>query len=278
MAVLKQLTRSGALLLISPFVFADEVIEQENAPDPGDHTKVSSVINVTYGKQSFGEDDNDFVQLQGQISGAKQNGHLFLGQLTLQGHENAKVDTATLTTDDSLKLSQVRARYFEVKRTEWEHAPMLGVSFDYIETSFTDAVSDRLFAVGGLIRMNTPFDNWLSFPILAAAVGQNNSFYSDLGIVDDYSYGVQFNFLNSIYLHQNGTHVQVNPQFSSLDMGGTTGTINQLQLDLAFQMPLAENRKHWGKLTYTEYFDDVQQSFGHNRQGSEVKFTYSYYL
>ncbi|CAE6943999.1 hypothetical protein ACOMICROBIO_GDFFDHBD_03222 [Vibrio sp. B1REV9] len=268
----KIITLSSALILFSTHAIADEHITPDDAPDPGDHTKVSSVVNITYGKQSFNEEDNDFVQIQGQISGGKSNGNLFLGQLTIQGQENGKVGS------DDFNLSQVRARYFEVTHTEWQHAPMAGVSLDYIETSFTDAISDRLFAVGGLIRIDTPFKNWLSFPILAGAVGQNNSTYSKLGLVDDYTWGVQFNFLNSIYLHQNGTHVQINPQFSSLDFGGTVGTINQLQLDLAFQTPLAQNRKHWGKITYTEYFDDVEQSFGHNRQGTELKFTYSYYF
>ena len=74
------------------------------------------------------------------------------------------------------------------------------------------------------------------------------------------------------------THVQINPQYSSLDFGGSVGTINQLQLDLAFQGPLADNRKLWGKATYTEFFDDAEQSFGHKRQGTELKFTYSYYF
>ncbi|HAS62580.1 MAG TPA: hypothetical protein DCS35_08330 [Vibrio sp.] len=269
---LKNITLGSALFFVSTLSFAAEQSGTDDIPDPGDHTKVSSVVSMTYGKQSFNEEDNDFVQLQGQISGGKQNGNLFLGQLTVQGQDNGKVGS------EDFNLSQVRARYFEVTRTEWEHAPMLGVSLDYIETSFTDAVSDRLFAVGGLVRVNTPFDNWLSFPILAAAIGQNNSTYSDLGIADKYTYGVQFNFLNSIYLHENGTHIQINPQFSSLDMGGAIGTVNQLQFDTALQMPFTSNRKHWGKLTYTEYFDDVEQSFGHNRQGTELKFTYSYFL
>ncbi|MGR5068155.1 MULTISPECIES: hypothetical protein [Vibrio] len=268
----KNITLSSALILFTSNVFADEHISPEDAPDPGDHTKVSSVLNITYGKQSFTEEDNDFVQIQGQMSGGKSNGNLFLGQLTVQGQENGKVGS------DDFNLSQVRARYFEVTHTEWQHAPMAGISLDYIETSFTDAISDRLFAVGGLIRVDTPFKNWLSFPILAGAVGQNNSTYSRLGLVDDYTWGVQFNFLNSIYLHKNGTHVQINPQFSSLDFGGEVGTINQLQLDLAFQTPFTDDRKHWGKVTYTEYFDDAEQSFGHNRQGTELKFTYSYYF
>lgn len=272
MKALKSLSLCS-VLVVAPFhVLADDHIEPVDAPDPGDHTKVSSVFSLTYGKQSFGEDDNDFVQLQGQISGGKKNGNLFLGQVTVQGQDNGKFG------DEDFNLSQVRTRYFEVTRTQWERAPMLGVSLDYIETSFTDAVSDRLLALGGLIRLDTSFDNWLSFPILALAFGQNNSDFVKQDIVDDYSYGVQFNFLNSIYLHKNGTHLQVNPQFSSIDMGGMTGRINQLQLDTAFQMPLSENRKHWGKLTYTEYFDDVDQNFGHNRKGTELKFTYSYYL
>lgn len=268
----KNITLSSALILFTTNALADEHISPEDAPDPGDHTKVSSVLNITYGKQSFTEEDNDFVQIQGQMSGGKSNGNLFLGQLTVQGQDNGKVGS------EDFNLSQVRARYFEVTHTEWQHAPMAGISLDYIETSFTDAISDRLFAVGGLIRVNTPFKNWLSFPILAGAVGQNNSTYSRLGLVDDYTWGVQFNFLNSIYLHENGTHVQINPQFSSLDFGGEVGTINQLQLDLAFQTPFTDNRKHWGKVTYTEYFDDAEQSFGHNRQGTELKFTYSYYF
>ena len=96
--------------------------------------------------------------------------------------------------------------------------------------------------------------------------------------MDKMTYGVQFNFLNSIYLHENGTHIQLNPQFSSLDLGGTVGTVNQLQMDTVLQMPLNSNRRHWGKLTYTEYFDDTAQSFGHNRQGTELKLTYSYYM
>lgn len=272
MATNKIITLSSALFLFSTYAVADEHVSSEDAPDPGDHTKVSSVINLTYGKQSFGEADNDFAQIQAQISGKKSNDNLFLGQLTVQGRDNGKVGS------EDFNLSQVRARYFEVSHTDWKQAPMVGVSFDYIETSFTDAISDRLFAVGGLIRVNTPFKNWLSFPILAGAIGQNNDTYSRLGLTDDYTYGMQFNFLNSIYLHQNGAHVQVNPQFSSLDFGGSVGTINQLQLDLAFQAPLTESRKHWGKVTYTEYFDDTEQSFGHNRQGTELKFTYSYYL
>ena len=268
----KKITLSSVLILFSSHALSDDHITPDDAPDPGDHTKVSSVINVTYGKQSFREEDNDFAQIQAQISGQKSNENLFLGQLTIQGQDNGKVGS------EDFNLSQVRARYFEVSRTDWQHAPMVGVSLDYIETSFTDAISDRLFAVGGLIRVNTPFDNWLSFPILAGAVGQNNSDFSRLGLTDDYTYGVQFNFLNSIYLHENGTHVQINPQFSSLDFGGSVGTINQLQLDLAFQGPLSDNRKHWGKVTYTEFFDDTEQSFGHNRQGTELKFTYSYYF
>ncbi|HAS6182147.1 TPA: hypothetical protein RQL13_001680 [Vibrio vulnificus] len=268
----KKITVASVLVLFSSFALSDEKMNQEEAPDPGDHTKVSSVINLTYGKQSFGEQDNDFAQIQGQVSGKKSNENLFLGQLTVQGREGGKVGS------EDFNLSQVRARYFEVSHTDWEHAPMVGVSLDYIETSFTDAVSDRLFAIGGLIRVNTPFKNWLSFPILAAAVGKNNNTYSRLGLVDDYSYGVQFNFLNSIYLNKNGTHIQVNPQFSSLDFGGSVGTVNQLQLDLAFQAPFTDDRKHWGKVTYTEFFDDTEQSFGHNRQGTELKFTYSYYF
>ncbi|MFN1581848.1 hypothetical protein [Vibrio rotiferianus] len=268
----KKITLSSALLLFSSYSLAEEHISPKDAPDPGDHTKVSSVINITYGKQSFREQDNDFAQIQGQMSGKKRNDNLFLGQLTIQGQDRGKVGS------EDFNLSQVRARYFEVSHTEWQHAPMVGVSLDYIETSFTDAISDRLFAVGGLIRVDTPFKNWLSFPILAGAIGQNNNTYSRLGITDDYTYGLQFNYLNSIYLHENGTHIQVNPQFSSLNFGGSVGTINQLQLDLAFQTPFTENRKHWGKLTYTEFFDDTEQSFGHNRQGTELKFTYSYYL
>ncbi|MGR5119812.1 hypothetical protein ACPV5L_19410 [Vibrio astriarenae] len=272
MTLLKKITLATTLSLAPLTILADDHIEPTDAPDPGDHTKVSSVVSVTYGKQSFNEDDNDFVQLVGQMSGGKSNGNLFLGQLTIQGQDNGKVGS------EDFNLSQVRARYFEVTHTDWQHAPMFGVSLDYIETSFTDGVSDRLFALGGLVRVDTPFSNWLSFPILALAIGQNNNDFAKLDIVDDYAYGVQFNFLNSIYLHKNGTHIQINPQFSSLDMGGMTGTINQLQLDTAFQMPLASNRKHWGKLTYTEYFDDVEQSFGHNRRGTELKFTYSYFL
>lgn len=260
-------------LALAPFAIqADDHIEPTDAPDPGDHTRVSSVVTVTYGKQSFNEDNNDFVQVVGQMSGGKKNGNLFLGQLTIQGQDNGKRGS------DDFNLSQVRARYFEVAHTEWERAPMFGVSLDYIETSFADAISDRMLAVGGLVRVDTPFSNWLSFPILALAVGQNNNDFSKVDIVDDYAYGAQFNFFNSIYLHKNGTHIQINPQFSSMDMGGMTGTINQLQLDTAFQMPLSQNRKHWGKLTYTEYFDDVDQSFGHNRKGTELKFTYSYFL
>ncbi|MDN2480214.1 hypothetical protein [Vibrio agarivorans] len=262
-----------SILALSPFsLLAHEHIEPTDAPDPGDHTNVSSVFSATYGKQSLGEDDNDFLQLQGQISGAKANGNLFLGQLTMQGKENGKFGS------EDFNLSQVRARYFEVSHTSWERAPMFGVSVDYIETSFTDGLSDRLFALGGLVRLDTSFSNWLSFPIVAVAAGMNNNDFAKLDIVDDYSYGVQFNFLNSIYLHKNGTHIQVNPQFSSMDMGGTTGTVNQLQFETAFQMPLSENRKHWGKLTYVEYFDDVGQSFGHNDKGTELKFTYSYFL
>lgn len=275
MAVLKQLTTCSVLLLSSSIVFADEAVEQDNAPDPGDHTKVSTLVTATYGVQSLGEQDNNMVQLVGQMSGAKQNGHLFLGQLTLQGQENAN----TFPADDSFDLSQVRARYFEVTRTEWEHAPMLGVSLDYIETSFVDgALNDRLFALGGLIRMNTPFENWLSFPIVAAAYGQNSDFAKDVLGAKSSAYGVQFNYLNSIYLHENGTHLQVNPQYSMIDFGGAVGTVNSLQLDLAIQAPISKNRKHWGKLTYTEYFDDAGQSFGHNDQNTELKFTYSYYL
>ncbi|MEZ9710817.1 hypothetical protein AB4254_19275 [Vibrio breoganii] len=263
---------STALILTSLNAFADDHIDDENAPDPGDHTKVSSVVSVTYGKQSYKKDDNDLVQIQGQMSGAKDNGNLFLGQLSIQGQDNGKVGS------EDFNLSQVRARYFEVTRTQSELAPMLGVSVDYIETGFTDALSDRLFALGGLIKLEMPFSNWLSFPIVAAAVGQNNDSLAKTGYVDDWSYGIQFNYLNSIYLNSNGTHIQVNPQFSSLDFGGQLGTINQLQLDVALQMPLTNNRKHWGKFTYTEFFDDVEQSFGHNRQGTEVKFTYSYFF
>ncbi|MCY9824553.1 hypothetical protein [Vibrio chagasii] len=272
MKIINRFTLCSALLC-TPFVsLADEYIDPKDGPDPGDHSSVSSVVSLTYGKQSFTEDDNDFVQLLGQMSGAKDNGNLFLGQLTLQGRDGGKVG------DEDFNLSQVRARYFEVTQTDWAHAPMFGVSLDYIETSFAKTPSDRLLALGGLVRVNTPFKNWLSFPILALAVGQNNSDYEKLDIVDDYAFGVQFNFLNSIYLSENGTHIQVNPQFSSMEMGGSTGTINQLQLDLAFQMPLSADRKHWGKLTYTEYFDDVAQSFGHNDQQTELKFTYSYFF
>ena len=271
MPITKKLPLLTLLLPLSAFANAQDATE-ENAPDPGDHTKVSSVVSATYGKQSFGEADNDFLQLQGQISGAKDNENLFLGSLTVTGQDNGKVGS------EDFNLSQVRARYFKVTRTDWANAPMLGMSFDYIESSFTNATSDRLFAVGGLIRMNTPFKNWLSFPIIAAAVGQNNKDYSNIGLVDKMTYGVQFNFLNSIYLHENGTHIQLNPQFSSLDLGGTVGTVNQLQMDTVLQMPLNSNRRHWGKLTYTEYFDDTEQSFGHNRQGTELKLTYSYYM
>lgn len=146
----KKITLSSALILFSSHAFSDDHITPDDAPDPGDHTKVSSVINVTYGKQSFREEDNDFAQIQAQISGQKSNENLFLGQLTIQGQDNGKVGS------EDFNLSQVRARYFEVSRTDWQHAPMVGVSLDYIETSFTDAISDRLFAVGGLIRVNTP--------------------------------------------------------------------------------------------------------------------------
>ncbi|MGF1721148.1 hypothetical protein L4D20_14010 [Vibrio kyushuensis] len=274
MAVTKKLSLLALLLPLTTYVNADDTAE-ENAPDPGDHTKVSSVVSATYGVQSLGEDDNNYVQLVGQMSGAKDNGNLFLGSIALSGQENAN----TFPADDSFDISQFRARYFEVKRTEWESAPMLGMSFDYVETSFVDgAPMDRLFAVGGLIRMTTPFDNWLSFPILAAAVGQNSDFAKDFAGADSTTYGVQFNFLNSIYLHENGTHIQINPQFSSLDFGGDMGTINTLQLDTVYQMPISSNRKHWGKVTYTEYFDDANQSFGHNDQGRELKLTYSYFL
>ena len=263
---------ASTLLLASISSIADEHVDNPEAPDPGDHTKVSTMGSITYGKQSFNKEDNDFVQILGQMSGAKDNGHLFLGQLTLQGQENGKVGS------DEFNLSQVRARYFEVARTQWESAPMIGVSLDYIETSFADALSDRLFAIGALVRLDTPFNNWMSFPIIAVAAGQNNSDYSRFGFVSDYTFGAQLNFLNSIYLHKNGTHLQINPQFSSLDFGGDLGTINQLQLDAVFQMPISHNRKHWGKFTYTEYFDDVEQGFGHNRQGTELKLTYNYFF
>ncbi|CAM2861597.1 hypothetical protein [Vibrio rarus] len=272
MTALKQYALSSALILIALPSFADNHIDNENAPDPGDHTKVSSVVSITYGKQSYREDDNDMMQILGQVSGGKENGNLFLGQLTLQGQDNGKVGS------DNFNLSQVRARYFEVTKTQSEIAPMMGVSLDYIETSFTDALSDRLFALGGVVKLEMPFSNWLSFPILAAAVGQNNKSVSRTGYVDDWSYGIQFNYLNSIYLNSNGTHIQINPQFSSIDFGGHLGTVNQLQLETALQMPLSDNRKHWGKFTYVEFFDDVDQSFGHNRQGTEIKFTYSYFF
>lgn len=265
-------TLALTLLLSSLYVSADDHIDDDNAPDPGDHTKVSSVLSLTYGKQDIGNANNDVVEIIGQMSGAKSNGNLFLGQLTVKGQDNGKVGS------DDFNLSQVRARYFEVTRIDSDITPMAGVSLDYIETSFTNALSDRLFAIGGLVKLETPFNNWLMFPILAGAFGQNNDDIAKTGYVDDNTWGVQFNLLNSIYLSKNGTHIQINPQFSSLDFGGELGTINQLQLDTAFQMPLSDNRQHWGKLTYTEYFDDVDQNFGHNRRGTEVKFTYSYYF
>jgi hypothetical protein len=278
MAALKKLSLACALVFASSVSYADDHIEPVDAPDPGDHTKVSTVMSATYGKQSLGENDNDFIQFLGQASGSKVNGNLFLGQLTLEAQENK--GTANPFASEDLKMSKLRARYFEVSHTNWENAPMMGISLDYIETSFAeDPISDRLFAVGGLVRMTTPFKNWLSFPILAVAVGQNNGDYADVGVVDDYAYGFQFNFLNSIYLSENGTHIQFNPQFSSIEMGGMLGTVNTLQLDTAFQMPLSKNRKHWGKLTYTEYFDNTGDSgFGHNKNNTELKFTYSYYL
>ena len=272
MALAKKASLLALLLPLSTFANAEE-----NAPDPGDHTKVSSVISGTYGVQSLGEADNNWFQVTGQMSGAKQNGNLFLGSVALTGQEfNADAPAKS----ESFDLTQLRARYFEVKTTEWENAPMLGVSLDYIENSFVDgAPIDRLFAVGGLVRMNTPFKNWLSFPIIAAAVGQNNSDLKNVGAMDSMTYGVQFNFLNSIYLHENGTHIQLNPQFASLDMGGSTGTVNSLQMDTVLQFPLNSNRRHWGKLTYTENFSDAgKSSLKHNDKGTELKFTYSYYL
>lgn len=272
MTVFRNTLIASMLLLTSAFSIADEHIDSADAPDPGDHTKVSTVGSITYGKQSFDKDNNDFVQLIGQMSGAKDNGHLFLGLLSLQGQDNGKVGS------DEFNLSQVRARYFEVAKTQSQSAPMVGLSLDYIETSFTDALSDRLFAVGALVRLETPFSNWMLFPIAAFAAGQNNRDFAKIGVVNDYTFGAQLNFLNSIYLHKNGTHVQLNPQFSSLDFGGDVGTVNQLQLDAVLQMPISHNRKHWGKVTYTEYFDDVEQSFGHNRQGTELKLTYNYFF
>ncbi|MGF1696232.1 hypothetical protein L4C54_11225 [Vibrio lamellibrachiae] len=276
MAVAKKLSLLALLLPLTTYANADDSAE-ENAPDPGDHTKVSSVVSATYGVQSLGEADNNWFQLTGQMSGGKENGNLFLGSLALTGQEfNSDIPGS----DESFDVTQLRARYFEVKRTEWESAPMLGVSLDYIENSFVDgAPIDRLFAVGGLVRMNTPFKNWLSFPIVAAAVGQNNSDYKNLGLMDSTTYGVQFNFLNSIYLHENGTHIQLNPQFASLDMGGDMGTVNSLQMDTVFQFPMNSNRRHWGKITYTEHFSDLgESSLKHNDAGTELKFTYSYYL
>ncbi|MCK6262939.1 hypothetical protein KP803_06560 [Vibrio sp. ZSDE26] len=276
MALAKKLSLLALLLPLSTYVSAEDTAE-ENAPDPGDHTKVSSVISATYGVQSLGEDDNSWLQLTGQMSGAKENGNLFLGSLALTGQE---FNSSVPALDDSFEVTQLRARYFEVKRTEWENAPMLGVSLDYIENSFSDrATQDRLFAVGGLIRMNTPFKNWLSFPIIAAAVGQNSDLAENLLGADSMSYGVQFNFLNSVYLHENGTHIQLNPQFASIDFGGDMGTINQLQMDTVLQFPLNSNRRHWGKVTYTEFFSDAgESSLKHNDKGTELKFTYSYYL
>ncbi|OEF07314.1 hypothetical protein [Vibrio genomosp. F10] len=276
MALAKKISLLALLLPLTTYVNAEGTAE-ENAPDPGDHTKVSSVVGATYGVQSLGEADNNWVQLNVQISGAKQNGNLFLGSAALTGQE---FNSDIAGQDESFDVTQLRTRYFEVKRTEWENAPMLGVSLDYIENSFVDtATQDRLFAVGGLIRMNTPFKNWLSFPIVAAAVGQNSDFAENFLGADSMSYGVQFNFLNSIYLHENGTHIQLNPQFASIDFGGDMGTINQLQMDTVLQFPLNSNRRHWGKITYTEFFSDaISSNLKHNDKGTELKFQYSYYL
>jgi len=252
--------------------FSTLAVASDEAVDPGDHTKVNTAASITYGIQSLGEDDNNYVQVQGQISGSKANGNLFLGVLNVTARENGKVG------DDGFNASQVRARYFEVTPTGWDTAPVFGMSFDYIDTSFTDGLSDRLFAVGAVLRVNPGFDNWLLFPNLAAVVGQNNDDFSDAGLVDDTSYGGQLNLFNTIYFNKNGSHIQFNPQFSVIDMGSQVGTVQTLQLETAVMIPFDENRKHWGKLTYNEYFDDAGQSFGHNDKNTELKFTYYYYF
>lgn len=264
---------SSCAVLLSFSVYAEEHHKElQKSPDPGDHTRVSTIVSATYGVQSIGEANNNKVMFLGQRSGSKANGNYFLGQLSLTGQENGKVGS------EDFNLSQVRARYFEVTPIESETAPMAGLSFDYIDTSFTDGPSKRLFAFGGVVRLDTPFKNWLSFPNLAVAYGQNNEDFGYKGLVDEHAWGGQLNLMNTFYLHKNGSNVQFNPQFSMMDMGGDMGTFNSLQLEFVVQMPISSNRKHWGKVTYNEFLDDISQDFGHNELNTEVKFTYTYYL
>ncbi|MGF1719604.1 hypothetical protein L4D20_06105 [Vibrio kyushuensis] len=258
-----------ALTMMAPYALAEEATD---APDPGDHTKVSTMVGATYGVASLSEENDNFFRLNAQMSGAKNNGNLFLGQLQFDGREDQQFD-------DSFDLTQVRARYFEVKRTGYESVSVAGVSLDYIESSFVDTnPTDRLLAVGGIVRVATPFANWLAFPILAGVYAQNDKAFSDASVVDKNAWGVQVNMMNSVYLHENGTHLQFNPQYSMVDMGGMLGTVNSLQLDTALQFPMTDNRKHWGKITYIERFSDATQSFGHVDTGRELLFSYNYYL
>ncbi|CAH0991928.1 hypothetical protein SIN8267_02043 [Sinobacterium norvegicum] len=253
----------------------EEVSELNDAPDPGDHTKVSTMVGATYGVQGAGEGNNQMVEFVGQMSGAKDSGNLFLALGQVTGREGASGE------DSSFELSKLRGRYFEVTQTGSELFPMAGISLDYIETGMTDGLTERLVAVGGVVRATTPADNWLAFPIVAAVYAQNDDSLSGLpkGYVDSNAWGMQVNLMNSIYLHENGTHIQINPQYTSLDMGGQLGTVNTLQLDMALQAPLSKDRKHWGKITYTEFFDDAaRNSIHHNDQVREIKFTYNYFM
>lgn len=257
--------------LLSYSVCADET-KKEDAPDPGNHTKLSTQVTFTYGKLGLGDANDDFFQIYAARNGVKANGNYFLGTVSVQAKDKGKFGS------DDFNVSQFRTRYFEVTPTGWKYAPMFGYSLDYLDTSFTDGASKRVAAAGGVLRMVTPFKNWLSFPNLALAVGQNDDDFAYKGFVDEYAFGWQFNYLNTIYLNKNGANFQVNPQFTSLDMGGDVGTLNSLQMEFAVQVPLTTNRKHWAKVTYNEYFDDAGQSFGLNESATELKFTYAYYL
>lgn len=204
-------------LLLSINVYADKV-------DPSDITRLYTTASIFV-------NDNSNIKVAGSLSGAYSETNQYMALFEYE------MGNADKEGDFSADYISARAQYFQVLSTGTATMPKAGISLDYIDND----AGMNMIAVGLLGLVNPKWTNgFMVFPNIAYNQGE---------ILDVDVDGMSANLFISRKLTENGTFIQIWPEYTHVSGSGKTA--KSLNWNFSFGTPLTVDNSSWFNFKFT---------------------------